>query len=82
MQNRQNGQNNQNKQNQSGELDALIKLVSQKMGKSPEELKREMESGSLQQSDQVKELLGDKERLNSFLNSPQVQQFIRELGKK
>lgn len=64
------------------ELSELIGIVAKKMGKTPEELEHELKSGTLPQNEQIKELLGDKQKLQGFLATPQVQQMLRELGKK
>lgn len=67
---------------QSTDLSALLQMVAQKMGKTPEELQRELQEGGPQSSEQVRKLLGNREQLDSFMASPQVQELLQQLRNK
>lgn len=62
-------------------LSAILNVVAKKMGKTPESLERELKSGSYP-DERAKQILGNKEELQTLLSSPQVQELLRELGKK
>lgn len=72
----------QEKNTLSGDqLSALLGMVAKKMGKSPEELERELKSGSYPDG-RAKEILGNKGELQALLESAQVKDLLRELGQK
>lgn len=74
--------NTQNNPINKSQIDELLAAVASKMGKTPETLTQELQSGSLPHSEQIRELMGDKEKLGNLLQNPQVQQLLTELRKK
>lgn len=58
------------------EIDALLRMAGQKIGKDPENLRHQMESGDI---NAVLEALtpGQRSQITNFMNNPQaVEQFI------
>lgn len=75
-------------QNNGRNLENLLNSVSEKLGKSPEELKKATQSGnienllgSLNQNDaqKIQKVLSDKNIANKLLASPQAQSLIKKL---
>ncbi len=80
-------QNNNQKDNNSG-VEKLLKSVSNKLGKSPEELKDASQSGNVENllsnlnpsdAQKIKKLLSDKDAANKILSTPQAQSLIKQL---
>ncbi|MEG1687170.1 MAG: hypothetical protein RR022_07265 [Angelakisella sp.] len=65
----------------SGEISALMGMVAKKMGTSKQQLENQLKSGEYG-NDKVNELLNNKEELQNFLSTPQVQELLRELRKR
>lgn len=70
------------------DVNKLLKSVSDKLGKSPEELKKATTSdnienllGGLNQNDaqKIKKILSDKDVANKILATPQAQNLIKKL---
>ncbi len=66
----------------------LLQYAARQLGKSPDELKAAFEKGGLAglsdslspaEAKRAEALLGDKEKTAQLLNSPAVQQLIRQL---
>ena len=75
-------------QNNGRNLENLLNSVSEKLGKSPDELKKATQSGnldnllgSLNQNDaqKIQKVLSDKNVANKLLASPQAQSLIKKL---
>ena len=75
-------------QNNGRNLENLLNSVSEKLGKSPDELKKATQSGnldnllgSLNQNDaqKIQKVLSDKNIANKLLASPQAQSLIKKL---
>lgn len=75
-------------QNNGRNLENLLNSVSERLGKSPEELKKATQSGnienllgSLNQNDaqKIQKVLSDKNIANKLLASPQAQSLIKKL---
>lgn len=75
-------------QNNGRNLENLLNSVSEKLGKSPEELKKATKNGSLEnllgglnQNDaqKIQKVLSDKNIANKLLASPQAQSLIKKL---
>lgn len=70
----------------------LLDEASKKLGMSSEKILEAAKSGDIQSilsnldkenADKIKSLLGDKSAVEKFMNSPQVQDFLKNfLGKK
>lgn len=70
------------------DVNKLLKSVSDKLGKSPEELKKATTSGNIEnllgglnQNDaqKIKKILSDKDVANKILATPQAQNLIKKL---
>ncbi len=79
---------NDNNQNQ---LEALLKLTSQRLGTTPEALKRAAQNGDLskmlgnageQESQAMQKVLNDPEAAKKLLSTPQAQKLLQMLQKK
>ena len=66
----------------------LLKSVSDKLGKSPEELKKASETGNVENllgnlnpndAQKIKKILADKNAANKILSTPQAQSLIKKL---
>ena len=75
-------------QNNGRNLENLLNSVSEKLGKSPEELKKATQSGNIEnllgglnQNDaqKIQKVLSDKNIANKLLASPQAQSLIKKL---
>lgn len=75
-------------QNNGHNLENLLNSVSEKLGKSPEELKKATQSGNIEnllgglnQNDaqKIQKVLSDKNIANKLLASPQAQSLIKKL---
>ncbi|MEG2143875.1 MAG: hypothetical protein RRY40_00960 [Oscillospiraceae bacterium] len=81
-----NNNNSSNNSNNGKSMDSLLNYAGKKMGCSPEEIKKSLESGnfdslnmSAAQKKQVGEILKDKEALNKILTDPGVQNLINSI---
>ncbi len=81
-------------QNQAGlppeKLDQLLRLASRQLGTNPQVLRRQLESGQIQQlvasldpqrAQQVNALMNDTKKLEQLLGSSQVRQLLNHLKK-
>lgn len=75
-------------QNNGRNLENLLNSVSEKLGKSPDELKKATQSGNIEnllgglnQNDaqKIQKVLSDKNIANKLLASPQAQSLIKKL---
>lgn len=66
----------------------LLKSVSDKLGKSPEELKKASETGNVENllgnlnpndAQKIQKILADKNAANKILSTPQAQSLIKKL---
>ena len=71
-----------------GQLDMLLKLAGKKLGRDPQALKNQLESGNLeslgidqQQKQQINQLLQNPQALSQFLEQPQIKQMLNQLMK-
>lgn len=69
-------------------LDALLRLAGQRMGRDPQMLKDQLQSGQLdqlginqQQQQQIGQLLKDPQALSQFFEQPQIKQMLSQLMK-
>ena len=69
-------------------LDALLKTAGKRLGKDPQMLKNQLQSGNLnglgvseQQQQQIGQLLKDPQALSQFFEQPQIKQMINQLMK-
>lgn len=73
--------NNNNKNGIPPEaMQEMLQGIAQKMGKSPDLLRQELESNG--PPEELRKLLGDRQKLAEVLASPQIQELLRQLGKK
>ena len=72
------------------QIDGLLKMAGSRLGRDPQQLRRQLESGNLQQitqgmnpqqQHQVAEILKDPQAIARFVENPQVQQMIAQLMK-
>ncbi|MFA5658138.1 MAG: hypothetical protein WC900_02515 [Oscillospiraceae bacterium] len=75
-------------------LEAMLNVVSQKLGTSPEELKKNLESGNVndvvkgmndEQSDKLRQALNNRKLQEKIMSSPEAQELMKKLsgeGKK
>lgn len=73
-------------------IDALINMVSKKMGTSSDELKKDLQKGNInkltkgmsaEDSSKLKQALANKDLTQKILSSPEAQELMRKLsGKK
>ncbi len=64
------------------QLQAILGYASKRLGMTPEQLARTVQSGglsALSQDARVRELAGDPQRLQQLANSPEVQAFLSKL---
>ncbi len=74
------------------QLQALLQYASKRLGTTPEELQKTVSTQGVQSmasrfspadAAKIQALVGDKDKLEQTLNSPQVQQFLEKfLGNK
>ena len=71
-----------------GQLDMLLKLAGKKLGRDPQTLKNQLESGNLdnlgidqQQKQQISQLLQNPQALSQFLEQPQIKQMLNQMMK-
>ncbi len=66
----------------------LLRMAAQTLGKSPDQVKQQMEAGRLEQliknlspsqSQKINQLLQDPQALNQLMQSQQVQQLLQKL---
>ncbi len=81
---------NQN-ETQNNQLEALLKLTSQRLGTTPEALKTAAQNGDLSQmlgnvtqteSSALKKVLSDPEAAKKLLSTPQAQKLLQLLGQQ
>lgn len=69
-------------------VENLLKSVSDKLGKSPDELKKATQTGKVdnllgnldpKESQKIKKILSDKNVANKILSTPQAQSLIKKL---
>lgn len=79
---------NNNQHNNENNVEKLLKSVSDKLGKSPEELKNASQSGNVENllsnlnpndANKIKKLLSDKNAADKILSTPQAQSLIKQL---
>ena len=71
------------------QIDGLLKMAGSRLGRDPQQLRQQLESGNLQQitqgmnpqQQQVAEILKDPQAIARFVETPQVQQMIAQLMK-
>ena len=72
-------------------LDALLSMASKKFGTTPEELKKNLQSGNLSQftqgmnendSTKFQQAVSDKALAQKILSSPEAQDIMRKLSEK
>ena len=70
-------------------MDALLNMVSKKMGTTPDKLKNDIQSGNLNQltngmsqeeSAKLKQVLSNKELTEKIASSPEAQALIKKLS--
>lgn len=70
-------------------LDALLSMASKKMGSSPDELKKNLQNGDINQltkgmsaedSTSFKKALSDKNLINKVMSSPEAQSIMKKLS--
>lgn len=70
------------------QMDAMLKLAGQKLGRDPQTIKDQLEKGNLdqlginaQQQQQIGQLLKNPQALSQFLEQPQIKQMLNQLMK-
>lgn len=72
------------------QADALLRLAGQRLGRDPQALKSQLESGQLdslikglapQQQQKLAALLSNRQALGQLLENPQIRQMISQLTK-
>ncbi len=70
------------------QLDAMLKMAGQKLGRDPQTLKEQLQQGNLdqlgmnaQQQQQIGQLLKNPQALSQFLEQPQIKQMLNQLMK-
>lgn len=70
------------------QMDAMLKLAGQKLGRDPQAIKDQLENGNLdqlginaQQQQQIGQLLKNPQALSQFLEQPQIKQMLNQLMK-
>lgn len=72
----------------NNKVDNLLKSVSDKLGKSPKELKEASKSGNIQNllsnlapgdAQKIQKILSDKNAANKILSTPQAQSLLKQL---
>lgn len=70
------------------QLDSMLKMASQRLGRSPQELREQLQSGDLnkvgineQQQQQIGQLLKDPQALTQFMQQPQIKEILDNLMK-
>lgn len=69
-------------------LDAMLKTAGSRLGRDPETLKRQLQSGRLDnlgidqnQQQQIGQLLKDPQAMAKFFEQPQIKQIVEQLMK-
>lgn len=71
------------------QADALLKMVSKKVGTSPDELKKDLEKGDLrkltqgmseEESQKLQQTISNKALMEKVFSSPEAQDLIRKLS--
>ena len=79
---------NNNQQDNNMNVDNLLKSVSNKLGKNPEDLKNASQSGKMENllnnlnpndAQKIQKILSDKNAANKILSTPQAQSLIKQL---
>ena len=69
-------------------LDALLKMASQKVGTTPDNLKNQLESGQFQNltknmkpadAEKFKQLVGNQQMMEQLMSTPQAQELYKKL---
>lgn len=70
------------------QLDSMLKMASQRLGRTPQELREQLQSGDLnkvgineQQQQQIGQLLKDPKALTQFMQQPQIKEILDNLMK-
>lgn len=72
------------------QADALLRLAGQKLGRDPQALKAQLQSGQLdslvqglpaEQRQKLASLLGNPQAMNQLLENPQLRQMLSQLTK-
>ncbi|MEG1774059.1 MAG: hypothetical protein RR320_04320 [Oscillospiraceae bacterium] len=72
------------------QLDAMLNIAGQKLGRDPQTLKSQLQSGQIdqvtqgmspQQRQQIGAILSDRQALGKFLENPQIKQMLSQLMK-
>ncbi len=64
-------------------LDSMLKTASQKLGTTPEKLKKELQSGNfdaLKSNPMLSSVLNNPEKMNQLLKNPQLQEILKRLN--
>ncbi len=79
---------NENKTQKPSSLDEMLKKASQKLGTSPENLKKVAEEKNInhllknisaKESQKIEKTLSNKEELSKLLSTPKAQQLLKKL---
>lgn len=79
---------NENKSQKPSSLDEMLKKASQKLGTSPENLKKVAEEKNInhllknisaKESQKIEKTLSNKEELSKLLSTPKAQQLLKKL---
>lgn len=69
-------------------MDMLLKTAGQRLGKDPQQLKNQLQSGSLEglgidrnQQQQIGDLLKDPQAMAKFFEQPQIKDMLQQLMK-
>lgn len=71
-----------------GQLDAMLKTASQKLGTSPDALRKQLESGNLNNAFQkmgaknaakIQKIMSDPKLAEQFLSNPQIQAQLKKI---
>lgn len=74
--------------NKEKEIQELLNTLSQKLGKSPDTVKRNAQNGNIdslidgmdkKQADKIRSILNDEEKTKQFMNNPQVKALMKKL---
>lgn len=79
-----------NKGNNGNQFEAMLKMTADKLGTTPDEIKRAAERGDIssiiensgENTEQLKKVLSDPEKAKKMLSSPEVQEFMDRLNGK
>ncbi len=66
-------------------LDGMLRLASQKLGTSPQQLKQQLQNGNfdaLKGNAALNSILNDPKKMQQMLQNPQIQSLLRNLNGK